>query len=97
MQQYIIYARDGKDEQALDRRMEARPFHFQKASALKAQGHFITGGAMLNEQGQMCGSMMLVQFESREQLQQWLDTEPYITAGVWQQVEVHPFRMADVP
>ncbi len=96
MQQYIVYAQDGEDGLALKRRLDARPIHLAKARELKANGNFITGGALLNDAGLMRGSMMVVQFETKEQLQQWLESEPYINEKVWQKIEIHPFRMADV-
>jgi uncharacterized protein YciI len=96
MQQYIIYAWDGTDENALERRMNSRPAHFDGARQLKSNGNFILGGAMLDAQGKMIGSMMVVQFDTREQLQQWLDQEPYITGKVWERIDIRPFKVADV-
>jgi uncharacterized protein len=96
MQQYVIHAWDGTDEKALERRMAARPAHFDGARKLKAEGHFVLGGAMLNTEGKMIGSTMVLQFESKEQLQQWIDSEPYITGKVWEKIDIHPFRVADV-
>jgi len=96
MRQYIMHAWDGTDEQALERRMNNRLFHFENARKLKANGNFILGGAMLNEKGKMIGSTMIMQFETEEQLQQWLDTEPYITGKVWQKIDLRPFKIADV-
>lgn len=96
MQQYIIYAWDGTDEEAPDRRMNSRPAHFEGARKLKANGNFIIGGAILDGKGAMIGSMMVVQFASPEELEQWMQTEPYITGRVWKKTEVHPFRVAGV-
>jgi uncharacterized protein YciI len=96
MQQYIMYAWDGTDEQALERRMNNRPAHFENARKLKAQGNFIFGGAMLDNEGKMIGSTMIMQFETKDELQQWLDTEPYITGRVWEKMDLRPFRLADV-
>jgi uncharacterized protein len=96
MQQYIMHAWDGTDEQALERRMNNRPAHFENARKLKATGNFIMGGAMLNDEGKMIGSTMVMQFETKEQLQQWLDTEPYITGKVWEKMDLRSFRVADV-
>lgn len=92
----MIHAWDGKDENALERRMNSRPAHFDNARKMKANGNFITGGAMLDQAGKMIGSTMLVQFDSPEELQQWLDIEPYITGKVWEKIDIHPFRVADV-
>ena len=91
-----MHAWDGKDEKALERRMNNRPAHFENARKLKADGHFILGGAMLNEEGKMIGSTMVMQFETDEQLQHWLNTEPYITGSVWERMDLRPFKVADV-
>jgi len=96
MKQYLIIANDGKDDEALDRRKEVRPLHLAGAKKLKANGNFVIGGAMLDEENNMRGSIMIVQFESQEDFQKWYDNEPYITGEVWKTIEVKPFRVADV-
>ena len=96
MKQYVIIAQDGKDEGAVDRRMQERPAHLSCARKLKEQGSFITGGAILDDNGTMRGSVMIVQFESEEGLKQWMSEEPYIQNGVWTDIQVKPFRVADV-
>ena len=96
MQQYLIIAHDGTDPEALTRRMAVRPDHFKTASQLKANNNFVIGGAILNDKGEMKGSMMVVQFGSDEELRQWMEREPYINGNVWQQVKVEPFRVAEV-
>jgi uncharacterized protein YciI len=96
MKQYLIIARDGKDDGALERRKNVRPVHLAGARKLKENNNFIIGGAMLDEDGNMRGSIMIVQFENQEKFQQWYDNEPYITGGVWKEIEVKPFRVAEV-
>ena len=41
--QFIIFAYDGKDEDALSRRMKVRPQHLENMEKLKAEGHVICG------------------------------------------------------
>jgi uncharacterized protein len=96
MKQYVVVAQDGKDEDALDRRMAARPEHLSVAKVLKENDNLIVGGAMLNDDGKMIGSVMILQFESDEKMQEWYDNEPYIKNGVWKFVEVMPFRVANL-
>jgi len=96
MKQYVIIARDGKDDKAPDRRMETRPLHLAEASRLKANNNFIIGGAFLNDAGQMVGSVMIVQFETEDDFTNWYNNEPYITGGVWTTIEVTPFKVAEV-
>jgi uncharacterized protein YciI len=97
VKQYLVIAHDGDDAEALPRRMAERPHHLAGAGKLKANGNLVVGGATLNEQGLMNGSVMIVQFETDEDFETWYRNEPYITGGVWQSVEVKPFRVADVP
>ena len=96
MNQYLITAHDGTDENALERRMSVRPLHLEGAKKLKENGNFITGGAMLNDEGKMIGSTMILQFENPEELQNWIDSEPYIQQGVWDKFEVKSFRVANI-
>lgn len=96
MKQYLIIAQDANDAEALDRRQRVRPFHLEGAKQLKANNQFIKGGAILDSEGQMRGSVMFLQFESEEQFRDWYAKEPYITEGVWEQIEVKPFRVAEI-
>ena len=96
MLQYIVYAWDGTDDQALERRMNARPAHFDCALALKTGDNLVIGGAMLDDGGKMIGSMMVVQFETEGELKEWLSKEPYIRGKVWEKIDVRPFKVAKV-
>jgi uncharacterized protein YciI len=96
MKQYVIIAYDGTDDEAVERRKEIRPFHLAGAKILKEKNQFITGGAILSEEGKMTGSVMIVQFENEDVFQEWYKNEPYIKEGVWQTIEVKPFRVAVV-
>jgi len=92
----LIIAQDGKDEGALERRKEARPLHLAGARKLKENGNFVIGGAVLDDDSNMRGSIMVVQFDTKEDFQKWYDNEPYITGGVWKEIEVKAFRVAEV-
>ena len=96
VKQYLIIAQDGKDEDASNRRKEIRPLHLAGAKKLKEDNNFVIGGAMLDDDANMRGSIMIVQFETKEDFQKWYDNEPYITGGVWKEIEVKPFRVAEV-
>jgi len=96
VKQYLIIAQDGKDDGALNKRKEVRPLHLAGAKKLKENGNLVIGGAMLDDEKNMRGSIMIVQFETQEDFQKWYDNEPYITQGVWKSIEVKPFRVAEV-
>jgi uncharacterized protein len=92
--QYLIVAKDGTDEDALDRRRRVRPSHLASIRPLVESGRVLVGGAILSEAGEMVGSMLLVEFADRGELDTWIAGDPYVTEGVWREVEVTPFRTA---
>lgn len=54
------------------------------------------GAALLNDDGSsMKGSMLMMDFPSEKELQEWLDTEPYKTGKVWEQVHIHKCKTRD--
>ncbi len=38
------------------------------------------------------GSLIVAEFDSLEQAKSWADTDPYVTAGVYQKVSVKPYK-----
>jgi uncharacterized protein YciI len=94
MKQYLITGYDFTDEGALKRRMSVREDHLNGVRKLKAAGNYVLGGAMLSEDGRMIGSTMVLQFELPQELEAWRTSEIYITAKVWEKVDVQPFKVA---
>ncbi|QKZ13307.1 YciI family protein [Spirosoma sp. KUDC1026] len=96
--QYVIYAYDYTDADALSRRMAVRPAHLAYVRQLKANGQFVMGGALLNDAGQMIGSMLVLELESEAQLETYLQEDPYLVEGVWDKdkLDSKPFRPAVV-
>lgn len=94
MVQFLVLAYDGTDEGAIARRRAARPAHFEGIKPLVARGELLAAGAVLDDSGKMIGSAVMAEFSSRAELDAWLARDPYVTQGVWQKIEVKPFRMA---
>ncbi len=92
--QFLLLARDYTDDDAINRRMAARSAHMETVARLKAEGHARMGAALLNEAGQMHGSMMVLDFPSRDELDAWLKEEPYVTGKVWKHIEIKPCKIA---
>lgn len=92
--QFLVLAYDGSDDGALDRRMAARAAHLAGVAAMVADGRMRIGGAILDDAGRMIGSMTVVDFPDRAALDAWLAADPYVTGGVWERIEVRPFRVA---
>jgi len=91
--QFLIMALDGKDPDALDRRMAARTAHLENVRKMEARKTFIRGGAILDEDDRMIGSTLYVEFPSREDVDEYLKKDPYVTGKVWLDIKVYPIRL----
>jgi hypothetical protein len=92
--QFIIRAMDYKDKDALARRMEMRQAHLDYVAQLKAEGKVLFGAALLDEDGNMCGSIIVCDFSSRAELDAYLESDPYVTGLVWEGIDVTPCKVA---
>lgn len=63
---------------------------------MKERGHFIEGGAILDENDKMIGSSLLLRFASRHELDQWLNNDPYKLGNVWVKIQVLPIRLVNL-
>ena len=89
--QFIVIAYDGTDEKALERRMTVRPEHLKQAEKWHKNGQWLYACGILNEKGDLIGSMIVCDFSSLKELhQEWLDHEPYVLGKVWERIAVHP-------
>lgn len=94
--QFIVIGKDGTDEEALSRRMAERDKHLKLCAESLASGNQLLGAALLDDAGNMTGSLMVMDFESRAALDEWLAREPYISGKVWQEIDVIPCRVGDI-
>ena len=93
--QFIVRGLDGRDDQALERRMAARQDHLAMAKNMYQQGRWLFAAAILDEDGKMTGSVIVCDFESRARMkEEWLDHEPYILGNVWDKVEITRAQVA---
>ncbi len=90
--QFIIKAYDGANK--LDKRMEVRPRHL--AGMQQLGNHVICAGGLLDEEGKMKGSVLIVDFENRAAVDAYLAGEPYVVEGVWEKVEVEVMNVVVV-
>ncbi len=82
--QFIIKAYDGPN--MLDKRMAVRPTHLEGMNKLGRQ--IICAGGLLDEEGRTKGSALVMEFENRAALDEYLNNEPYVVEGIWQKIEV---------
>ena len=81
--QFIVKAYDGQG--MLEKRMEVRPHHLENMG--KVNGKVLCAGGLLDEKGKMKGSVIVLDLPDRKALEEYLASEPYIQAGVWEKVE----------
>ncbi len=93
---YAIISQDV--ENSLEKRLSVRPAHIDRLQALKAEGRLLIAGphpAIDSEDpgsAGFTGSLVVAEFDSLVDAQAWADADPYIEAGVYQQVTVKPFK-----
>ena len=90
--QYAIIAHDGKG--MLEKRLVVRQRHLENIARIK--GKVICAGGILDEEGKMAGSVMILDFDSKELLDEYLKSEPYIQEHVWDTVEVERMNVVIV-
>jgi uncharacterized protein len=86
--QFLIIAADYKDLDAPGRRQLARTKHLELGDEMFRRGELLYAAAILDNNSQMIGSMMVVEFPSRGDLDRWLEIEPYVTEKVWDHIEI---------
>lgn len=93
---YAIIAEDKPN--TLERRLTARPRHLERLHALQNEGRLILAGphpAVDSEEpgdSGFTGSLVVAEFESLEEAQEWADNDPYVSGGVYGKVTVKPFK-----
>jgi uncharacterized protein YciI len=93
--QFIVQGYDGTDDGALERRMAVREAHLKMAKEYYERGKWLFAAALLNDAGNMIGSIIMCEFSSQNELQeQWLHHEPYILENVWKKIEINKVHVA---
>ena len=93
---YAIEGHDGSD--VLQQRIAARPAHIARLTTLRDAGRLLLAGpcpAIDSEDpgpAGFSGSIVIAEFESLQAARAWADADPYVAAGVYQRVDVRPFR-----
>ena len=66
--------------------MEVRPLHLEGMERLKE--HLIAAGGMLDDEGKLKGSVLIMEFQNHEELDEYLANEIYVTEHVWEKIIV---------
>lgn len=93
---YVIFAQDKPD--TLQQRLAVREQHLARLRILQAENRLLVAGpnpAIDNDDpgnAGFTGSTVIAQFDSLELAKQWAEEDPYITANVYDNVTVKPFK-----
>lgn len=93
---YAIIAEDTPN--SLEKRLQARSAHIARLQVLQEAGQLLIAGPFpaidSNDPGSagFSGSLIVAEFNNLNAAQAWADADPYVAAGVYNQVTVKPFR-----
>ena len=94
---YFIHAQDRPG--SLEARLANRPAHLARLRELQDQGRLLTAGPLpaidADDPGPagFSGSLLVVEFDSLEDARTWADADPYLAAGVYDQVDIYPYKV----
>ena len=75
---------------SLELRLANREAHLAYAGSFKA--HIKLGGPLLNEAGEMAGSMLIMEFDDIAKARAFSADDPYVKAGLFQRVDITAFK-----
>jgi uncharacterized protein YciI len=93
---YMILGRDAAG--SLDARLASRSAHLARLKELLDAGRVLLAGPLpaadTTDPGMagFHGSLIVAEFPSQAEARAWADADPYVTAGVYREVEVIPFK-----
>jgi hypothetical protein len=85
---FTIHALDKKN--SLQLRMNIRERHL----AYLTKSPLVFAGPLLDEQGEMCGSLIVLDMEDISEVENFAKNDPYALAGLFKSVEIRRFIKA---
>jgi len=83
---FVIIGHDGPDGQ--EKRKLHRQAHLDRMDLLDKAGKVLLAGPFTDK----AGSLIVLDMASLEEVQAFLKDDPYVTQGVFNRYEIHPFR-----
>lgn len=95
----MLYAIISEDvANSLELRLGARPAHLKRLADMQNEGRLVLAGphpAIDSDNpgaAGFTGSLIVAEFDSLQNAQEWADADPYIAAKVYARVTVKPFK-----
>ncbi len=82
---FVIIGHDGPDGET--KRIVHRAAHLAHLEQLDKQGRVVLAGPLTDK----TGSLLVLEFDSREEAEAFARQDPYIIHGVFISLEIHPF------
>jgi uncharacterized protein len=91
---FVLLARMRNEPEAVAARERLRPQQLETVRAMAERGTMRIGGALLDASHAPVGSMALLDFATRAELDAWIEAHPYKRNGVWGEIEAWPLLPA---
>lgn len=75
--------------EALQVRLDTREAHL---AYIKSTGLVTQAGPFLSAEGQMCGSLVILDVENRAAAENWATNDPYAKAGLFAKVRIEEWK-----
>lgn len=96
---YMIYALDHVE--SMEKRGLARPAHLARLQVLRDSGRLLLAGPLPESaepgNARMVGSLVLADFASIDEARAWAADDPYVHAGVYRDIHIHPWKGVFMP
>ncbi|MCX8744133.1 YciI family protein [Snodgrassella sp. B3882] len=88
---YMFLATDTEHSQ--EARQKARPLHLARLKELQAENRLVVAGPnpLPEDNTQFSGSLIIAEFASLDEAQAWAEQDPYVQAGVYEEILIRPF------
>jgi len=92
--QYLLVALDHEGEDVIERRESVRLKHLDFVENVLGVGEkCLYGAALLNENGDKVGSMEILEFDTRAELDERIKNDQFMVNNVWKDVMVYPCKV----
>ena len=82
---------------SLPLRMATREAHLAYANGGQTAVRVKLGGPYLDAKGDMAGSLLIVEAANRAEVEEFSKNDAYVRAGLFQSVEIRPYRITVGP
>lgn len=94
---YAIYCEDNPTDNIVKRK-SIRPAHLSRLTTLEEENRLLTAGPLFLQDGDnpnqsgIYGSLIIAKFDSLADAKAWAAADPYVTAGIYNNINIHPYK-----